>query len=268
MKKIGFIGYGSMGSMIIRGILSSNVLKPGEMVISTRTKSKLKDLKKHYPEIKIADNNIDLTQKCHKIFLFVGTADVKGVMEEIRGQIMEDVHIIYISAGLTLDDIGSVFPEKLSKVIPSITSEVGEGVSLVCHSQEVSTEDAKFVDKIFGALGDVKVVDEADLEVATNLTSCSPAFMALILRKFAEAGSKISGISKQEAEDMVMKTFYGTSKLLHEENMAVEEILSRVATPGGITEEGLKGLERDLPLVFHELFKTTVSKHEVLKKEF
>ena len=268
MEKIGFIGYGSMGSMIIRGILSSNVPNHGEMIVSTRTDSKLNDLKKNYPEIEIADNNIDLAQKCHKIFLFVGTGDVKGVIEEIREYLMEYVHIIYISAGLTLDDVNTIFPGKLSKVIPSINSEVGEGVSLVCHSQNVAHEDVDFVDKIFGALGDVVVVDEADLEVATNLTSCSPAFIALILRKFAEAGSKISGISNQEAEDMVLKTFYGTSKLFYEGNMTIEEIVSRVATPGGITEEGLKGLERDLPSVFDELFKTTLGKHEVLKREF
>ena len=268
MEKIGFIGYGSMGSMIIRGILSSNVPNHGEMIVSTRTDSKLNDLKKNYPEIEIADNNIDLAQKCHKIFLFVGTGDVKGVIEEIREYLMEYVHIIYISAGLTLDDVNTIFPGKLSKVIPSINSEVGEGVSLVCHSQNVAHEDVDFVDKIFGALGDVVVVDEADLEVATNLTSCSPAFMALILMKFAEAGSKISGISNQEAEDMVLKTFYGTSKLFYEGNMTIEEIVSRVATPGGITEEGLKGLERDLPSVFDELFKTTLGKHEVLKREF
>jgi pyrroline-5-carboxylate reductase len=267
MEKIGFIGYGSMGSMIIRSILSSNVLAPNEMIVSTRTESRLKDLKKLYPEIEITDNT-DLAQKCHKIFLFVGTGDVKEVIEEIRGHLMEDVHIIYISAGLTLCDINTVFPGKLSKVIPSITSEVGEGVSLVCHSPNVAHEDVDFVDKIFGALGDVKVVDEADLEVATNLTSCSPAFIAVILRKFAEAGSKVSGISNQEAEDMVLKTFYGTSKLLYEDEMTVEEIVSRVATPGGITEEGLNGLERDLPRVFDELFKTTLSKHEVLKKQF
>lgn len=267
MIKTGFIGYGSMGSMIIRGVLSSKVLAPNEMIVSTRTESRLKDLKKLYPEIEITDN-IDIAQKCHKILLFVGTGDVKAVIEEIRGDLMEDVHIIYISAGLTLNDIKTVFPGKLSKVIPSITSEVGEGVSLVCHSQEVGHDDTEFVDKIFGTLGDVKVVDEADLEVATNLTSCSPAFMALILRKFAEAGSRISGVSNQEAEDMVLKTFYGTAKLLYEDKMTVEEIVSRVATPGGITEEGLKGLESDLPLLFDELFKTTVSKHEVLKKEF
>jgi pyrroline-5-carboxylate reductase len=266
LEKIGFIGYGSMGSMIINGILSSKVLHPEEIIIATRTESKLVDLKKNYPEVEIAHSNMDLAQKCRKIFIFVGTGDLKGVIKEINKFFMKDVHVIYISAGLSLDDVANVFSGKISKVIPTITSKVGEGVSLVCHSHDVNPEDAEFVDKIFGAIGDVKVINEEDLEAATNLTSCSPAFLALILLKFAEAGSRISGFSMQETEEMVIKTFYGTSKLLYEENMGVEDIISRVATPGGITEEGLKVLEKDLPSVFDELFKTTIGKHEILKR--
>jgi pyrroline-5-carboxylate reductase len=219
-------------------------------------------------EVEIAHNNMELAQKCRKIFLFVGTGDLKGVIGEINKFFMEDVHIIYISAGLSLKDVANIFPGKISKVIPTITSKVGEGVSLVCHSHDVNFKDVEFVDKIFGAIGDVKVIKEEDLEAATNLTSCSPAFMALILLKFAEAGSKISGFSMQETEEMVIKTFYGTSKLLYEENMGINDIISRVATPGGITEEGLKVLERDLSSVFDELFKTTIGKHEILNKKF
>ena len=49
MEKTGFIGYGSMGSMIINGLLSSNVLRPEKIMLATRTESKLATLKKEYP---------------------------------------------------------------------------------------------------------------------------------------------------------------------------------------------------------------------------
>ena len=53
MEKIGFIGYGAMGSMIIRGILRSGVLEESQMIITTRTMSKLADLQKSYPDVGI-----------------------------------------------------------------------------------------------------------------------------------------------------------------------------------------------------------------------
>lgn len=102
MEKTGFIGYGSMGSMIINGLLSSNVLRPEKIMLATRTESKLAALRRDYPELEVVHENREIAQKCKKIFLFVGTGDLKGVIEEINEYLMEDVHIIYISAGLTL----------------------------------------------------------------------------------------------------------------------------------------------------------------------
>jgi pyrroline-5-carboxylate reductase len=97
------------------------------------------------------------------------------------------------------------------------------------------------------------MMDEEDLEFGSDLTSCSPAFIAEIFSKFAEMGLKNSNFTKEEVEDMVIKTLYGTAKLLHEKNMHFEDVISRVETPGGITEEGIKILDKELPKTFNEL---------------
>ena len=152
MRKIGFIGYGSMGSMIIEGFLSSKILKPREIIISNRTKSKLDDIKKEYPEIETTDNNTYLAEKCDKIFLFVGTAAVKEVIEEMKSKLSKDSHIIYIAAALTMKNVKSSFPGKISKVIPSLTSKVNEGVSLICHNEEVNEKEADFVNNLFNSI--------------------------------------------------------------------------------------------------------------------
>ena len=108
---------------------------------------------------------------------------------------------------------------------------------------------------------------EEDLDISTDLTSCSPAFMAYIFKEFADIGAARSEISEKEAEEMVLQTLLGTVKLLTEKKMSFEEIISRVATKGGITEEGIKSLENDLPEVFDNLFKSTFNKREKLKRD-
>jgi pyrroline-5-carboxylate reductase len=267
MTKIGFIGYGSMGSMIIEGFLSSEVLKPDEIIISTRTKSKLDKIKEEYSEIEITDNNAYLAGKCGKIFLFTGTFAVKEVLEEIKGEISENSHIIYIAAALTTANVESVFPGKVTKVIPSITSKVNEGVSLICHNEKVSDNEVEFINNLFNSISSAKIIKEDDFEVGSDLTSCAPAFIAEIFMKFAEVSMKNSNFTKEEAEDMIVKTLYGTAKLLQEENISFQEIISRVATKRGITEEGVKILEKNLPDTFDELFKTTLDKHNEIKNE-
>ncbi|MGF7119585.1 pyrroline-5-carboxylate reductase dimerization domain-containing protein [Methanobacterium oryzae] len=267
MIKIGFIGYGSMGSMIINRLLSKKALNEDQIIISTRTKSKLGSLKKEYPQIEITDNNQYLSSKCEKIFLFVGTSTVKEVIEDIMVNISGESHIIYIAAALTIENVESIFKGKITKFIPSLTSEVAEGISLICHNEKVTKNEAEFVNNLFNSISTVKIIEEDDFEIGSDLTSCSPAFIAKIFMEFAKKGAKNSNISRKEAEDMVIKTFYGTAKLLHDENMSFEELISRVATKGGITEEGVKVLDKSLPPIFDELFKTTQIKYEIIKEE-
>ncbi len=266
MTKIGFIGYGSMGSMIIEGVLSSEILKPDEIIISTRTMNKLVNIKEEYPEIEITDSNADLAEKCSEIFLFVGTSAVKEVIEEMKTKLSEDSHITYIAAALTIANIKSVFPGKITKVIPSLTSKVGEGVSLIHHNERVTEQEATFVNNLFNSISNVRIIEEENFEVGSDLTSCAPAFIAEIFMKFAEVSARNSNFTKEEAENMVINTLYGTAKLLKEENMSFKEVISRVATKGGITEEGVKVLEKELPDIFDELFKATLDKHQKIKE--
>ncbi len=268
MTKIGFIGYGSMGSMIIDGLLKSKILKPNEIIISNRTLNKLEEIKKKYPEIEITDDNKYLAAECDKIFIFVGTFAVKEVIEDIIDYISVNTHIIHIAAGLSLKNVEKVFDGKITRVIPSLTSKVNEGVSLIHHNEKVrEDDDAEFVNNLFSAIGNVKIIPEDDFEVGSDLTSCAPAFIASIFMHFAEAGVKHGNFTIEETEKMVIKTLYGTAKLLYEENMSFNEIISRVATKGGITEEGVKILKKEMPQTYDRIFKATLSKHEQIKAE-
>ncbi len=267
MEKIGCIGYGAMGSMIIRGILSSGVLAESDLIITTRTLHKLKDLEEAYPLVEIAPDNITVAQKSQKLFIFVNTGRVKELLEEIKDHLSHNTHIIYIAAGLTMENVEKIFPGKISKVIPSLTSEVGEGISLVAHNKQVEDVDAEFVEKTFKAIGKVKIVKEDQFGLGANLTSSAPAFISLIIMKFTESALKEGLFTRKEAEKMVIETLYGTAKLLQKTDMKFEDVITKVATRGGITEEGLDVLDRELPHVFDELFDITLKKYEKLENE-
>lgn len=267
MKKIGFIGYGSMGKVIIDGFLLKKVINPSNVIISTRTDSKLKYLKKEYPEIEISPNNINTIKKSDLLFIMVGTSDVKDVIKEIKDFTMKDTHIVYISAALKLEMVHKIFDGKISKVMPSLTSKVMEGVTLICHNDTVTTKERERVDHLFNSIGESKIIDEQDFDAGADITSCSPAFIARIFMEFAKKASINSGFSLEETEEMVIRTLYGTSKILYEEGCGFENLISLVATKGGITEEGLKILEEDIPLTFDRLFSKTLEKHEIIESK-
>ncbi len=263
--KTGFIGYGSMGQMIINGLLNTNALDTDKIIISTRDLDKLKKLKSQYPLIEITDDNGLLAKKSDKIFVFVNTNEVKNVIEEIKFY-KSNIHLIHIAAGLNMSTIQSIFPGKISKVIPSLTSLTGAGVALINHNDKVRPAEKRFVENLFASISEVKIIPEEDFEAGTNLTSSAPAFIAFIISKYAEIAKQDSNFSQEEAEEMIKTTLDGTSKLLAQ-GMEFEEIIDRVATKGGITEEGLNILEYKLETLFQELFTTIGEKYEKFQLE-
>lgn len=267
MKKIGFIGYGNMGKVIINGFLFSGALKPEEVILSTRTTHKLSNLHEKYPEIEIARNNCRTASESDLLFLFVGTKDVKNVLDEIKKYTSENTHVVYIAAALTMENVEKIFRGKISKAVPSITSEVREGVTLICHNRYVTKQEAGYINDLFNSIGPVKTIEEEDFEVGTVLTSCSPAFIAKIFVEFAKKATLNSGFSIEESEEMLIRTLSGISKLLSREENGFENLMSSVATKGGITEEGLKVLDEELPELFEKLFEKTIEKHEIIKSE-
>ncbi|MFZ5946311.1 MAG: pyrroline-5-carboxylate reductase dimerization domain-containing protein [Bacillota bacterium] len=264
MEKYGFIGYGSMASMLIEGFLKSKALMPQQILISTRTKSRTQGLKEKW-QVTIVEDNIELIQNCKNIFICVKPLEVKGVLDEIAPYLNSSSCLISIAACVTLDDIGTVFKGQVTKIIPSFISEVNEGITLVCHNDKVEGQNRSDIEKLLGSISLVKEIKETDFEIAADLTSCAVGFIASIFQEFVEAGVRQSSLTTKEAEEMVRSTLYGTAKLLYRKGVSFNETIDRVATRGGITEEGVKILRKGLPFVFDTVLEKTLSKHDKVK---
>jgi pyrroline-5-carboxylate reductase len=270
--KIGFIGYGNMGQMIINNILSLNLLNKNEIIVSNRTIAKLDLLKEKYPKITATLDNSYLAKNSDKIFIFVKTSQFKDVMEEINPFLSEDSHIIHVCAGLTFEDVATVYDGPVSQVIPSIASTLNEnlfdfnhrkkGVSLIVHNNKVNNHDKEFVEELFNEFSYIEIIKNeniSDLEIATILTSCGPAFIALLVKKMSKIASLKSTFAIEETEDMIVKTLFGTSLLIsnfdeYKIAMNPDEVIEKVATKKGITQKGLDYLDPEIERLANELF--------------
>ena len=264
MDKIGFIGYGSMGSMLLNGFLSEGVLKTQEVIVATRSVNRLKGLKQRW-QVEIVEDNKKLVERCKCVFICVKPLEVKEVLVEILPHFQKDVHVISIAASLTIEHIESMFNGKITKVIPSLTSEIEAGISLISHNSKVEPTEIEFIENLLASISTVKRIREKDFEAGADLTSCAPGLIAAIFQEFVEAGIRHSSLTREEVEEMVFEMLYGTAKLLREKNMGFEQMISRVATKGGITQEGVQVLVSHLPSVFDKLFLATLAKHEKVK---
>jgi pyrroline-5-carboxylate reductase len=266
-KKVGIIGLGSMGKMLLDGFVGTKVLSQNQLLVSTHTKEKLQKIKLEFPDIVIFEKNSDIASKCDVLFICVNPSQVKGLLEEIAKAINPNVHLISIAGRVTIKNIESKFIGKISRLIPSITSIVCEGISLVCHNHNVKNEDRAFFEKIIGSISSIEIIDEKGFETAAELTSCVPGLIAAIFEEFVGESLHHNDFSREVAERMVVETLYGTAKLIRDKRMGFLETVSRVATKGGITEEGAKALKEKLPEVFKTVFDKMFEKSELVKSK-
>jgi len=108
--------------------------------------------------------------------------------------------------------------------------------------------------------------------ICSELTSCMPGFIGAIFKVMANEAKKHTKIEEMDIMKMIVETIYGTGKLLIEKQMNFDGLINRVATKGGITEEGTKIIEEKLPEIINELFEKTLEKRkkttEKVQKEF
>ena len=261
----GFVGYGNMGSTLLDGLLESGAVTEDQIMVTNRTLGKFDALKLSHPGITVVPKSADVGA-ADVIFLCVRTGEVKGTLEEILPELRGDAHIVTINGGLQIKNLERVFSGKITKAIPSMTLGSGHGVTLICHNDKVDRRSAQAIEGLFEKVGLVQVVREDQFEVAADLTSCAPAFIADIAQKFAQAGSRHSDLNEETALRMVIETLLGTALTLSSGEMTIDELKSRVATKGGITEQGLAVLDLELPRMFDKVLDATVSKHETVKR--
>ena len=272
-RKVGIIGYGSMGKMILSKFVESKTITESDLFIANRTYDKINNLNENYQEINICKNNIDAAKNVYIIFICVKPLEIKTVLTEIINDVKSNCHIISLNGSVLFKQLEQIcINKKISKVIPSITAEINQSVTLVCHNNFVENDNKNNLKRLLECLGTVVEIPETEIGMGSELTSCMPGFLGAIFKVITGEAEKHTAIDKKDIIKMVTETMYGTGKLLLEKGMTFDDLINRVATKGGITEEGTKIVLEKLPETINEMFKKTLEKRKITtekaQKEF
>jgi pyrroline-5-carboxylate reductase len=272
-RKVGIIGYGSMGKMIFSKFVESKIIKETDLFIANRTYGKIININTIYPKVNVCKNNADAARNVDILFICVRPMEIKNVLSETIKDIKNSCHIVSLNGSVLFGQLEQIcINKKLSKVIPGVTAEINQSVTLMCHNDLVKNEDKNNLKKLLECFGTVVEIPEKEVGMGSELTSCMPGFIGAIFKVITDEAEKHTSINKQDIIRMVLETMNGTGKLLLEKGMTFDDLISRVATKGGITEEGIKIIEDGLPEVINEMFKKTLEKRkmttEKVQREF
>jgi len=238
--KLGFIGAGTMGGAIIRGLLARERLPRENLIYYDPDPASQKKMQKL--GVKAAAANPEVMD---------AQVVILGVKPQLLGPVLAGIKdfarphhlLISIAAGTTLTFLEAALPEsRLIRAMPNTPALVGAGMTAIAPGSRATPEDTALALELFQAVGQAAVVEERLMDAATGLSGSGPAFVALFIEALADGGVKV-GLPRALAHNMAVQTVLGAAKLCHEEELHPAKLKDLVASPAGTTIEGLHVLE-------------------------
>ncbi|WP_017664330.1 pyrroline-5-carboxylate reductase family protein [Porphyrobacter sp. AAP82] len=152
-------------------------------------------------------------------------------------------------AGITLDQLAEAFPQAAAhlRVMPNLAARINKSpVILAARGLDAAARDSAFA--LFDALGSaVWLEDEAQFDLVTALAGSGPGFVYRFIDALAGAAIDL-GLDEATAAALALATVEGASALAAASGAAPATLADRVASPGGMTREGLNVLDEGAAL--------------------
>ncbi len=258
--RIGFIGAGSMGSLLVGAFIRAGAMRPENIVVSSRTAAKLSILAEEYPGLQTTANNREAAIEADYLFLCVKPLDFRKVLEEISPSIKPNQIVISITSPVKISSLEELLPCKIAKIIPSVVNAVGSGASLFMWGTRLTAEDRTALWNLFSSISRPIEILEDEVRVASDISSCGPAFLAQLLEQFIDAAVMSTGMERETATSLACEMMLGTARLMMEYPCSPGELQAKVSVPGGITAAALEVLRKSTRGAFLQVLYTTHEK--------
>ncbi|MDY5584768.1 MAG: pyrroline-5-carboxylate reductase [Arcanobacterium sp.] len=247
---LGFIGAGSMGGAVMRGVLQAGLYAPEE-IIFTRTNPEKAAQFSTQTGVAAASSNSELIRA-----LGEGGIVILGVkpyqVREVLAEISEDARklqtlIVSIAGGTPLAKLGEPLDQAqaIVRTMPNVNSAIQMGMTALCPNSRVSTEQLAKVEQIFQAVGETVVIKEADFGAFSAIAGCSPAWTFTFIDALSR-GALAAGLTKEAAVKIAAQAVAGSamSVLQALPEVRPQALVDSVTSPGGTTIAGLIAAER------------------------
>lgn len=249
LPALAFLGAGSMGGAILRGVVASGIQVDGGITATNRTPEKaaaLADLDgvRSIALSETTDGNADAVAKARIVLVGVKPAMVPDLLREIASHLADDAIVVSLAAGVTLqtfaDNLGA--DVRVIRSMPNTPSTVGKGVTGLAAGAAASDDDLALVHRLFATVGAVVEVPESQIDALSTISGSGPAYVYLLIEELTKAAVGM-GFSESDARVMVEQTFIGAAALLDASGEEPSELRRRVTSPKGTTEKAVAVLQ-------------------------
>lgn len=244
--KIAILGCGSIGGAVALGLSRCGVFLTSDITVTAGHASSLDQFAAL--GFRTSLNNAEAVLEADIVMISVRSYVVKQVVEEIRDVLdYSRQTIVSMAAEYPSEELLSLFrhPDgsvpQVVKVIPNTALEARQSMTFLA-SVNADKEHLEQVRAVFNKTGKTLLVEEEMLGAGTTLASCGIGYAMAYVKAAAEGGNRL-GFTSEDAVRIVAQTVRGAVALLEMRDFRPEDEITKVATPGGLTEKGLKAME-------------------------
>ena len=243
-QTIAFVGAGTMGEAMIRGLLGLEIVKPEQIIASDPWEERINYLAERY-QIKVTKDNREAAEIGDIVILSIKPQSIPYVLPDIRGHLRRQDLLLSIIAGAPIKKLadGSAHASVI-RAMPNTPAQIGMGITVWTSTPQVSDEHREQARLILGSLGEeIYVEHESYLDMATALSGSGPGYIFMMMEALIDAGVHL-GFSRHIARQLVFQTMRGSVEYASQSEKHVAELRNQVTSPGGTTAAAIYHMEK------------------------
>lgn len=239
-KKTAFLGVGNMASAVISANGGKN-LDWNSIILFDKFGGKCAEFAPLGAEV--ASSVTEAVEKAECVFLAVKPQDYYTLLDEVKlAENYSDKLYISIGAGIETSSIKEYLgSKKVIRALPNTPMLIGLGVSAVCKTETVPTDEYEFAVSLFRSAGSVLEINESEMNRIISVTSSSPAYVFEFIQAIID-GAAAQELDTTEILTSVCDVVSGAALLLKSSGKTPAEMTAMVASKGGTTERALATL--------------------------
>jgi pyrroline-5-carboxylate reductase len=243
--KIALLGAGKLNRAFLRGLILSDSLALFEVMASVRSTASLESFKAEFPQIACTLDNKTLLQNAQWIFLGTKPHDVFTSLAALSEDIRPSQHLVSLCAGVSLENLENHWkefkspPPFIHRLMANTAMERGAGIFGHSSKHKLPRE----LEEVLNKMGKVFRISESQFDAFTTLSASAPAFILEAL-KGLESYAQNSGLEASQIPELLQEVLKGSASLITP-NDSLESRIQQIATPKGMTAEGLRLIQEE-----------------------
>lgn len=253
MKKIAFIGAGSMAESIISGIVQANVLDKDDIIVTNKSnKERVERLEEKYLITSMQDK-ADVVKDADVIVLATKPYDLEAAVQSIKEHIIPDQLLVSVIAGISTDYIASLTGMDIPviRAMPNTSASIGYSATAISAGAFAKEAHIVTAQELFNTIGTTVIVEEEDMHIVTGISGSGPAYIYYLVEAMEKAAVE-SGLDQEIAKALITQTVRGAGEMLMKSGDSAEVLRQKITSPAGTTQAGIETLKK------HDFQKTVM----------